>query len=241
MQGLCTISVTLLFLTGCLFGQSGSVSSQTVEGVIVDSKGLPVIAANIYVVGSTRSTFISDTKGRFALRLLPGDHVVTVNPSNARSFKLFLRIPESGPVPNNLTIVLDSDKSCCEDENGSSYPSPIRLPRPPYPPAARAVRAEGEVEVLIELDDRGNVASAKATGGHPLLRRVAEQAAAYASFAINPVTARQLMLVYVFFFPGKDNSTERHQNPFRIEVTSPYEIIANPTPPMLPHSRKRRL
>jgi TonB family protein len=57
------------------------------------------------------------------------------------------------------------------------------LPKPPYPPAARAVRAEGMVTVQVLVDEKGNVVSATATSGHPLLRSAAVSAARQAKFA----------------------------------------------------------
>lgn len=58
----------------------------------------------------------------------------------------------------------------------------ISLPAPPYPPAARAVRASGTVIVQVLVDESGRVVSANSTSGHPLLRAAAEQAARRAKF-----------------------------------------------------------
>jgi TonB family protein len=57
------------------------------------------------------------------------------------------------------------------------------LPKPPYPPAARAVRATGSVSVQVVIDTQGNVVSATAVSGHPLLRAAAEAAARGAKFS----------------------------------------------------------
>lgn len=59
----------------------------------------------------------------------------------------------------------------------------ISLPKPPYPPAARAVRAAGAVSVQVLIDESGRVVSASAASGHPLLRAAAEQAARGARFS----------------------------------------------------------
>lgn len=59
----------------------------------------------------------------------------------------------------------------------------IDLPQPPYPPAARAVRATGSVSVQVLVDERGEVVGASALSGHPLLRMAAVQAARKARFA----------------------------------------------------------
>ena len=56
------------------------------------------------------------------------------------------------------------------------------LPPPPYPPAARAVGAEGNVDVQVTIDENGNVISSHAVSGHPLLRQAAEKAAWNAKF-----------------------------------------------------------
>lgn len=57
------------------------------------------------------------------------------------------------------------------------------LAKPTYPAAARAVSAEGSVAVQVLVDEEGNVASASAVSGHPLLRQAAQQAALESKFA----------------------------------------------------------
>ncbi|HVF31085.1 MAG TPA: energy transducer TonB [Pyrinomonadaceae bacterium] len=59
----------------------------------------------------------------------------------------------------------------------------ISLPKPPFPPAARAIGASGAVSVQVLIDEEGNVASATAVSGHPLLRAAAVEAAREAKFA----------------------------------------------------------
>lgn len=48
---------------------------------------------------------------------------------------------------------------------------------PEFPPIAKAAHASGNVEVEVKIDEEGNVSSAKAFSGHPLLRTAAETAA----------------------------------------------------------------
>lgn len=57
------------------------------------------------------------------------------------------------------------------------------LPKPAYPPAARAVRASGAVSVQVLISEAGSVISANAVSGHPLLRAAAEGAARGARFS----------------------------------------------------------
>jgi protein TonB len=56
------------------------------------------------------------------------------------------------------------------------------LPKPAYSAAAKLVRAAGEVNVQVTIDESGNVISAKAVSGHNLLRADAEKAARSAKF-----------------------------------------------------------
>jgi TonB family protein len=62
--------------------------------------------------------------------------------------------------------------------NGSA----VSLPKPEYPAAARAVRASGTVSVQVTIDEEGNVISASAVSGHPLLQPSAVKAAQEAKF-----------------------------------------------------------
>ncbi|NOT46186.1 MAG: TonB family protein [Acidobacteria bacterium] len=57
------------------------------------------------------------------------------------------------------------------------------LPLPKYPPAALAVRAGGAVTVQVVIGESGEVQSANAVSGHPLLRAAAVEAAKAAKFS----------------------------------------------------------
>lgn len=58
----------------------------------------------------------------------------------------------------------------------------ISLPQPPYPPIAKAAKASGTVIVKVLVDQNGNVVSASAVSGHPLLQAAAVAAARGAKF-----------------------------------------------------------
>lgn len=76
------------------------------------------------------------------------------------------------------------------------------LPKPAYPAAARAVGAKGSVSVSVLIDENGNVVSASASSGHPLLRGPAEQAARRAKFAPTQLSGQPVkvsgVITYVF-------------------------------------------
>lgn len=85
--------------------------------------------------------------------------------------------------------------------NGSA----TSLPKPPYPAAAKAVRASGAVNVQVKIDERGNVVSASAVSGHPLLQQAAVSAARQAKFAPTLLSGQAVsvtgVIVYNFIAP----------------------------------------
>jgi protein TonB len=85
-----------------------------------------------------------------------------------------IKKPEPTPTPKPVVPKIISKGVV----NGSA----ISLPKPPYPPAAKAVRAAGTVSVQVTIDENGNVISASAAGGHPLLQQAAVGAARQAKF-----------------------------------------------------------
>ncbi len=59
----------------------------------------------------------------------------------------------------------------------------LSLPKPSYPAEARAARVSGTVIVQVVIDERGNVISACAIDGPPLLMKTTEAAASQAVFS----------------------------------------------------------
>ena len=58
----------------------------------------------------------------------------------------------------------------------------IDLPKPAYPPAAKAIRLSGVVNVQVLIDEAGNVVSAKAVDGPSVFKSEAERSARRARF-----------------------------------------------------------
>jgi TonB family protein len=79
--------------------------------------------------------------------------------------------PPPPPSPKGLTI-----------SGGVLNSKAVSKPEPTYPAAARAVHATGTVTVQVIVDETGNVVSATAVSGHPLLQAAAVAAARQAKF-----------------------------------------------------------
>lgn len=82
-------------------------------------------------------------------------------------------------------FVSDKDAAASEEQvagdvlNGKA----TILPKPEYPAAAKAVKAEGTVAVSVVIDEGGNVVESEPISGHPLLRSAAAKAAREAKFS----------------------------------------------------------
>lgn len=79
----------------------------------------------------------------------------------------------------------------------------ISLATPVYPPAARAVKASGAVNVDVFVDIKGEVTAASAVSGHPLLRMAAVHAARATRFKPTIVNGSPVKVTGVLVFNFK--------------------------------------
>ncbi|MBK7705805.1 MAG: TonB family protein [Acidobacteria bacterium] len=96
--------------------------------------------------------------------------------------------PKSDQPPTNASVQTGSTSGADKSTPGVISGGVINgkatiLPAPAYPAAARAVKASGAVNVEVLIDEQGNVISAEAVAGHPLLRASAVNAAKAAKFS----------------------------------------------------------
>jgi len=172
-------------------------------GEIKDT-GFPLGAFDQSADGTGKAGFVMSVegtkgKGRYEVALIRRNHVW-------RLTKGTLRI-EGGKtieVADELGMSDDSevpDVNVNDNNNASELPTPrglkagttisggvlngkaTSLPKPPYPPLARQANAAGTVVVQVVVDEKGNVISASAVSGHPLLRSAAVAAARSAKFS----------------------------------------------------------
>ena len=93
--------------------------------------------------------------------------------------------------------------SCLVDCEGVAVPQGveagkvIELPKPAYPPIARAAHASGAVEVKVIIDVDGNVIAAASISGHPLLQAAAVSAATEARFTPTKLNGEPVKVVGV--------------------------------------------
>ncbi len=107
----------------------------------------------------------------------------------------------------------------------AEQPKVISAAAPIFPAIALAARTLGEVVVEIKIDAAGNVTSARAMAGPPLLRKASEIAARRWKFAVaeGSSDARTVRLTFVFRATEKDlpetEITPVFVPPYKVEVT----------------------
>lgn len=104
-------------------------------------------------------------------------------------------------------------------------PAVVAAVAPSFPAIAAVARASGEVVVEVKINNAGEVSTAKAKSGHPLLRQAAEAAARRWKFApaAGPADQRALSLTFVFNISeerkAEVSSTPVFFPPYKVQVT----------------------
>ena len=142
-------------------------------------------------VSSARNTDVARPDGRFEISTVNTDPVVprgdvsltrSAGPSGpglATEEPVEIEKPRVEPPP----VVAEKPKAQKPLVSGGVLNGKATsLPKPNYSAAAKAVGAQGQVNVQVLIDETGRVVSANAVSGHPLLKPEAERAARNARF-----------------------------------------------------------
>ncbi|MDQ3666848.1 MAG: cytochrome c oxidase assembly factor Coa1 family protein [Acidobacteriota bacterium] len=166
-------------------------------GEIKDT-GFPLGAYSTSADGSGTAAFVmsvegTKAKGQYEVNLIRSNSVwrltkgvvrtdggQTVNISNQSSDR------EDGNLNSNADIDINTDENVASGttiKGGVLNGKAISLPKPAYPPIAKQTRASGTIVVQVLVDEKGNVVSARALSGHPLLQAASVVAARGAKFS----------------------------------------------------------
>ena len=130
----------------------------------------------------------------FALSIAAQSSQTPTNPAPAQ--KPAISASEAEASKNEVELALEEAKkrgepilaACLEgdcesrSEDALLKGKALSLPRPAYPPIARAAHVSGTVTVTVIIDTEGNVIAAAAIDGHPLLRAACVSAARNSRF-----------------------------------------------------------
>ena len=101
---------------------------------------------------------------------------------------IYAKVLRTNPTQN--TVIAADNQAVAIQRNGDGKTlsggvvngKAINLVTPIYPSAARKTKASGQVAVQVTIDEEGNVISAEAVSGNPLLRASSESAARASKF-----------------------------------------------------------
>jgi TonB family protein len=221
-----SLSVSLiLLLAGLAFSQTFRGPEipfrHRLKGTVTDQTSAVYSGITLYFKSERGSDAVSaNINGKFETDLLAGKYTVTVNKINSESFIAYLNIEENGLNPNDVEFIVDSSNANCDGPAAKSCPKILNSVKAAYPPAARAVRADGEVVIGVKIDKEGKVVSASTESGHPLLRSTSMTAARGFLFEVSDsADTREVRLTFVFMGGMKETEgVRRYSNPYRIEI-----------------------
>lgn len=219
---LAVISLVLFFINTNFAQQTFAEKVYEFKGVIKDQNSDVLAGTSLFFRSNNKSVSVTTSAdGEFIAYLSPETYEITVGKDISDSFTAFIKINENIINPNNVEFIIKTNAICCGQSTGIMYPKLLSFPKPGYPPAARAVRATGEVIVVVKIDREGKVLMAKAESGHPLLRTVSEKAAKNSRFDPSEnISEREAKLTYVFLNDGGDQNLKHYSNEYRTEIIS---------------------
>ncbi len=99
-------------------------------------------------------------------------------------------------------------------------PKVLKYFAPKYPAAAQAVRASGTIIVEVKIDRDGKVTSAVAQTGHPLMRKVCENAAKEWMFSNDPnKEEREVKITFLLRIGDKNKKDKvKFKKPYALEL-----------------------
>ena len=105
-----------------------------------------------------------------------------------------VKLPEPPPVPKT------EPKPVRTVSKGVVNGTATFLPRPPYPPTAKAIGITGDVNVQVLINEQGDVVSANAITGHVTLKAEAERAARRAKFKPTTLSGEPVKVTGVIIY-----------------------------------------
>ncbi len=115
----------------------------------------------------------------------------------------------------------------------------VNLVKPPYPAAAKAANASGAVNVQVVIDENGNIISASAVSGHPLLRAVAEAAARQSKFVPTLISGNAVKVTGVIVYNFLAAQPTATVGEIRVDEPETPEVTKTPLSPELKAEQER--
>jgi TonB family protein len=217
MKKICSIVLLILSFSAFVFSQE---NPYKVKASVKDQDKTPLAGLNLYFNdGNKILTFVTDENGDFTAELITGKWTIKTNPIVSKTFTAYLEIQkDASSNPNNFELTVELNKESCQTNKPIEV---LKYVAPKYPPAAKAVRASGEVIVNVKIDKDGKVVSAKVLSGHPLLQAISAKFAQMWLFSSDNLAERECQIVFAFVLTKKEKlNADILRKPNRLEVFS---------------------
>lgn len=219
------VSIIFFAFLGCIGLASAQYESQVnfdVSGRVRSHEGYSLPYAMVVFEREGRKSQIrTDINGEFTKSLFHGSYTITIEGISPSNFVAPLRVGKEMTM-SPLELVVDFNR---HDETTAEYPEVIKVVTPNYPPAARAVRAEGFVRIETTISADGDVNKATVLDGHPLLRQAAAEAVRKWVFQAEG-TERTVIVTFVFMPQGeRKKDTVLNPNPYFQFIVAPHSEI----------------
>ena len=171
----------------------------------IKETGFPLGAFSTNANGSGNAAFVmsvqgSKDSGQYEVELVRSNSVWrlvkgVVRTNSGQTINIIDTSTDTGDanLNSNADTEVNSDDNVVSGNTvsgGSLNDKAISLPKPAYPPIAKQAHASGLVVVQVLVDEQGNVVTARAISGHPLLRAASVAAARGAKFSPTKVNGK---------------------------------------------------
>lgn len=164
-------------------------------------------------ISTEKTKNLSRPQTAFTIDKVDSEGTFSGNNPTGRNVNSGNGLSESKPVKDNSEVVAEPPPPVVKKPETKSALTPttirktellngqaINLVKPIYPQPAKIIRAAGAVNVQITIDENGNVTSANAIDGHPLLRQVSEQAARASKFTSTVLNGHKVKVTGVIVY-----------------------------------------
>lgn len=180
-----------------IIGGSGiAIALIVTRGLSREKVSAPPVASPIPSATQTMSATQSPSPGLTPTKSAATDQSAQVNRSTERPTPPLKPTP-SRTAPEGDSVVPRAPRTI---SGGVLNGKATYLAKPPYPAIARSSNVSGAVQVQVLVDENGNVISAHAISGHPLLQSSAVSAARSSKFAPTKLSGQAVKVSGVIIY-----------------------------------------
>ncbi len=224
MKNIFSISFLAFFCTAfCIFNLNAQTTPRQISGGVLNSKAVkfpkpeyPAAAKAVKADGQVQVQILIDEVGKVMEAKAISGHLLLRQSTEEAALKTTFQptylngktVKVSGILLYHFYNDLNSDYKIIT--GGVLNGKALNLPKPEYPAAAKAVNADGQVQVQIIIDEDGNVINILGVSGHALLKQASIDAALQPKFSPTYLGGKAVKVsgVIIYFFSDNREKSE---------------------------------